>query len=58
MLKLTMTNIIVSLIKVEPYWNVNTVLTFSINCSVAIKVEPYWNVNGVAIIPPAIDTGN
>ena len=23
-----------------------------------IKVEPYWNVNGVAIIPPAIDTGN
>ena len=45
MLKLTMTNIIVSLIKVEPYWNVNIILFKLISLFILIKVEPYWNVS-------------
>ena len=33
------------LIKVEPYWNVNTTITTNIFIIFIIKVEPYWNVN-------------
>ena len=38
------------MIKVEPYWNVNS--NFNLLCFVFnfIKVEPYWNVN--YLIPP------
>ena len=33
------------LIKVEPYWNVNSVLNLAAAGGMDIKVEPYWNVN-------------
>ena len=33
------------LIKVEPYWNVNTSKKFHKLNNTTIKVEPYWNVN-------------
>ncbi len=33
------------LIKVEPYWNVNSFLSMIETGRRSIKVEPYWNVN-------------
>ena len=34
-----------SIIKVEPYWNVNTEANRRKAEAMRIKVEPYWNVN-------------
>ena len=34
-----------SMIKVEPYWNVNPSIPLITLCAALIKVEPYWNVN-------------
>ena len=33
------------MIKVEPYWNVNSRLCNDSSKNKRIKVEPYWNVN-------------
>ena len=32
-------------IKVEPYWNVNGIISSAVGLVTSIKVEPYWNVN-------------
>ena len=36
-------------IKVEPYWNVNTIDIISPQAIRGIKVEPYWNVNKILL---------
>ena len=35
-------------IKVEPYWNVNTLVNSLFSDIKLIKVEPYWNVNYIS----------
>ena len=37
--------LLILLIKVEPYWNVNKILGLDKMQNGGIKVEPYWNVN-------------
>ena len=39
--------IIITGIKVEPYWNVNTGELNHLVFYISIKVEPYWNVNQI-----------
>ena len=43
-------SLVLLIIKVEPYWNVNCRYIIAVLLSAFIKVEPYWNVNKVGEI--------
>ena len=38
------------MIEVEPYWNVNCMISLICDHNLFIEVEPYWNVNPIADI--------